>query len=52
MPTNPFSTMIQEHFMPVTAIHPGEHLTEELNALDMCAADYFRLADHLGVIAW
>jgi plasmid maintenance system antidote protein VapI len=25
--------------MAVTAIHPGEHLTEELKALDMSAAE-------------
>src|ERR1700739_580654 len=28
--------------MPVTAIHPGEHLAEELDALDMSAADLAR----------
>ena len=32
--------------MPVTAIHPGEHLAEELGALDMSAAE---LARKLGV---
>jgi antitoxin HigA-1 len=32
--------------MPVTAIHPGEHLAEELEALDMSAAE---LARKLGV---
>jgi addiction module HigA family antidote len=32
--------------MPVTAIHPGEHLAEELKALDMSAAE---LARQLGV---
>jgi addiction module HigA family antidote len=32
--------------MPVTAIHPGEHLAEELDALDMSAAE---LARKLGV---
>src|SRR5579864_9502176 len=28
--------------MPVTAIHPGEHLAEELEALDMSAAELAR----------
>jgi addiction module HigA family antidote len=32
--------------MAVTAIHPGEHLAEELKALDMSAAE---LARNLGV---
>ena len=32
--------------MAVKAIHPGEHLSEELNALDMSAAE---LARRLGV---
>src|ERR1700758_2716158 len=32
--------------MPVTAIHPGEHLAEELHVLDMSAAE---LARRLGV---
>jgi antitoxin HigA-1 len=32
--------------MPVTAIHPGEHLAEELEALQMSAAE---LARKLGV---
>jgi addiction module HigA family antidote len=32
--------------MPITAIHPGEHLAEELQALDMSAAE---LARQLGV---
>jgi addiction module HigA family antidote len=32
--------------MPITAIHPGEHLAEELHALDMSAAE---LARKLGV---
>src|SRR5260370_7353305 len=32
--------------MPIAAIHPGEHLTEELEALDMSAAE---LARKLGV---
>lgn len=32
--------------MPVTAIHPGEHLAEELSELDMSAAE---LARQLGV---
>ncbi len=32
--------------MPPTAIHPGEHLAEELEALDMSAA---KLARKLGV---
>ncbi len=28
--------------MPITAIHPGEHLAEELGALDMSAAELAR----------
>lgn len=28
--------------MPVTAIHPGQHLAEELDALDMSAAELAR----------
>jgi len=32
--------------MPITAIHPGEHLAEELKALNMSAAE---LARQLGV---
>ena len=28
--------------MPVIAIHPGEHLAEELKALDMSAAEFAR----------
>src|SRR5437899_5786977 len=28
--------------MPIMAIHPGEHLAEELNALDMSAAELAR----------
>src|SRR6202030_2458648 len=28
--------------MPVTAIHPGEHLAEELDALDVSAAEFAR----------
>jgi antitoxin HigA-1 len=28
--------------MPVTTIHPGEHLAEELDALDMSAAELAR----------
>jgi addiction module HigA family antidote len=32
--------------MPLTAIHPGEHLAEELGALEMSAAE---LARHLSV---
>jgi addiction module HigA family antidote len=31
--------------MPVTAIHPGEHLAEELEALDMSAAELARQLD-------
>jgi antitoxin HigA-1 len=31
--------------MSVTAIHPGEHLAEELNALDMSAAELARQLD-------
>jgi len=29
--------------MPITAIHPGEHLAEELEALDMSAAELARI---------
>jgi len=32
--------------MPITAIHPGEHLAEELDALEMSAAE---LARKIGV---
>ena len=28
--------------MPITAIHPGEHLAEELKALDMSASELAR----------
>ena len=31
--------------MPVVAIHPGEHLAEELEALDMSAAELARKLD-------
>ena len=31
--------------MPVAAIHPGEHLAEELKALDMSAAELARQLD-------
>jgi antitoxin HigA-1 len=31
--------------MPITAIHPGEHLAEELQALDMSAAELARKLD-------
>lgn len=31
--------------MAITAIHPGEHLTEELEALDMSAAELARQLD-------
>jgi len=31
--------------MPVTAIHPGEHLAEELEGLDMSAAELARKLD-------
>ena len=31
--------------MPVIAIHPGEHLAEELKALDMSAAELARKLD-------
>jgi addiction module HigA family antidote len=39
-------TIIRRIAMPITAIHPGEHLAEELQALDMSAAE---LARQLGV---
>ena len=32
----------KEHAMALTAIHPGEHLAEELEALDMSAAELAR----------
>jgi addiction module HigA family antidote len=31
--------------MPITAIHPGEHLAEELEGLDMSAAELARQID-------
>jgi addiction module HigA family antidote len=31
--------------MPISAIHPGEHLAEELEALDMSAAELARNLD-------
>ena len=31
--------------MPIAAIHPGEHLAEELEALDMSAAELARKLD-------
>src|ERR1700743_3953875 len=31
--------------MAITALHPGEHLAEELNALDMSAAELARQLD-------
>ncbi|MGD0841119.1 MAG: HigA family addiction module antitoxin [Candidatus Acidiferrales bacterium] len=31
--------------MPIVAIHPGEHLAEELDALDMSAAELARKID-------
>jgi addiction module HigA family antidote len=31
--------------MPITAIHPGEHLAEELNALGMSASELARKLD-------
>ena len=31
--------------MPAIAIHPGEHLAEELEALDMSAAELARMLD-------
>jgi len=31
--------------MPITAIHPGEHLAEELNELGMSASDLARKLD-------
>ena len=31
--------------MPITAIHPGEHLAEELRALEMSAAELARKLD-------
>ena len=31
--------------MPITAIHPGEHLAEELKALDMSASELARKID-------
>jgi addiction module HigA family antidote len=36
------SIAIREMPMPVTAIHPGEHLGEELDALGMSAAELAR----------
>jgi addiction module HigA family antidote len=36
---------MEHHDMAVTAIHPGEHLAEELKALDMSAAELARQLD-------
>jgi hypothetical protein len=35
-------TITRRIAMPVTAIHPGEHLAEELDVLDMSAAELAR----------
>src|ERR1700687_4902690 len=35
-------TIIRRVAMPITAIHPGEHLAEELKALNMSAAELAR----------
>jgi addiction module HigA family antidote len=35
----------QEDFMPIIAIHPGEHLAEELNELGMSASELARKLD-------
>jgi hypothetical protein len=37
--------------MPTDAIHPGEHLAEELDALDMSAAELTRKAKPIAGIA-
>ena len=39
------TTTREHHDMAVTAIHPGEHLAEELKALDMSAAELARQLD-------
>src|SRR6059036_31731 len=36
------SIITRENDMPMTAIHPGEHLAEELKALGMSAAELAR----------
>jgi addiction module HigA family antidote len=46
--TSGFSVIICRIAMALTAIHPGEHLAEELQALDMSASE---LARKLGVPA-
>jgi antitoxin HigA-1 len=37
-----FSTITRRSTMAASAIHPGEHLAEELDALDMSAAELAR----------
>src|SRR6202162_6114233 len=39
------SITIRRNFMPLTAIHPGEHLAEELRELGMSAAELARQLD-------
>jgi len=38
-------TITRRSIMAVTAVHPGEHLAEELQALDMSAAELARKLD-------
>src|SRR5271168_1804088 len=38
-------TITRRSIMAVTAVHPGEHLAEELEALDMSAAELARKLD-------
>src|ERR1700757_1119352 len=40
--TSRLSIITEEQTMPSRAIHPGEHLAEELDALDMSAAELAR----------
>src|SRR5216683_1393956 len=40
--TSRLSIITEEHTMAPRAIHPGEHLAEELGALDMSAAELAR----------
>jgi len=43
--TSKLLTITRRSNMPVTAIHPGEHLAEELEALNMSAAELARKLD-------
>src|SRR5690242_9038922 len=43
--TSRLLTITRRTIMAVTAVHPGEHLAEELEALDMSAAELARKLD-------